>query len=288
MNYTKTIDTDSYYEIGAGHTYCEDYADSGVINTGDNLYHYAIVCDGCSGSKGSDIGARVLAKKFPSCFKLALQAHKETGTKLDEILGYFLSISIKYASETLVVPMEAFDATLVATVYDQLNDTLHSFAWGDGKIYYKFKGEHGHLIDIGYMKNAPFYLSYKAIPHGEAKYESAFGTSYADVIQSLVKSDGIVMLQEANKYQQKSFYEKYIEASKTISFVSVFTDGIDTYHSKNDVNTLIPRHNLFNQLTQYKNRQGDFVERRMNKVKQFCQKEGWQHFDDIAVSTIML
>lgn len=279
------INTDSYYEIGAGHVYCQDYADSGtfVNEAKDNLYHFAIVCDGCSGSKDSDIGARWLAKNFPVIAKVAVDMK---GTIQDNIRTLLLQAMTKGIAE-MNVKNQAFDATLVALLYDQKLDTLHTFVWGDGKVFYKFKDrENGTLTDIGYVKNAPYYLSYLLNPNPEGLYSSMFGTMFADVTFNVVTPDALILTPERGLNFQKSYYECLKDASKILSFASVFTDGVDTYHVKDDVNKIMPRHNIFNQLTQYKNLHGKFVERRMQNVKKFCQKEGWQHFDDVSVSTI--
>lgn len=281
------INSDCYYEIGAGHTYCQDYADSGKFLVDGREYHYAVVCDGCSASKDSDFGARFLAKTFPLVAKLAISSGQEDISLRQDMENLFLH----KMSQGMNVSLDpsAFDATVVAILFDVTADTLYSFIWGDGKIYGKFKnGEHGYLTDVTYVKNAPYYLSYKSDAKRDVLYESHFGTLYADILSYVVKPDGLVRVQENDKFHQKYFFEKMTKVSSVLSFASVFTDGIDTYHKKDDVNIILPRHNIFNQLTQYKNFHGKFVERRMQKVRQFCQKEGWQHFDDISVATIVL
>lgn len=278
------INSDSYYEIGAGHTFCQDYAMSGKFVQNNNQYHYAIVCDGCSGSTDSDIGARWLAKNFAKAVQFAIAE----GTNLplhERIQAYFLA-NMNSAIKEMAVNMEAFDATVVAILYDEVDDALHSFVWGDGKVFYKYKTEHGYLTDIGYLSNAPYYLTYRNHADRDARYEATFGNLYADIAGYVVKDDALIHLPEAFRSKQKFHYEKYSKASETLAFASVFTDGIDTYHRKDDVDILLPKANLYNQLTQYKNIHGEFVKRRMQKVKQFCQKEGWQHFDDISVATI--
>ncbi len=278
------INSDSYYEIGAGHIFCEDYATSGQIIHNNSTYHYAVVSDGCSSSKDSDIGSRWLARNFPKAVKLALTHPKE---EFQSRVQEFLVSSLQQGMEQFSAPLNTFDATLVAIVYDRLNDELHSFAWGDGKIFYKYRNdETGYLTDIGYVSNAPYYLTYRQDIEREMRYEAYFGKLYADILGYVVKPDGVVFLPETAKSFQRFHYEKFPAVSSTLSFASVFTDGIDTFHMKGDVDIQMAKHNIYNQLTQYKNFHGEFVKRRMQKVKSFCQKEGWQHFDDIAVATI--
>ncbi len=291
------LNTDSYYEIGAGHMFCQDYADHGSFKIDGERFRYAVVCDGCSGScrpdenkrmsvNNTDIGARVLAKAFPIAFEEAYFRKKNEVTT--ETLADFVAESlIRVISNGLLgLPLEAFDTTLVAVVYDEAKDVLYSFAWGDGKIFCKYKAEHGFMTDITFSSGAPYYLSYKVNPQNDAVYENKFGDKYADVVPYIVKNDGIIEIRQNSKFKQKSFFEELTEASKIVAHACVFTDGIDTFRNKDDANKVMPKHNVFEQLTQYKGTHGEFVKRRMNAVKKFCQKEGWQHFDDISVAAI--
>jgi hypothetical protein len=281
------INTDSYYEIGAGHTFCQDYADNGVVVIGERKFHYAVVCDGCSASKDSDFGARWLAKYFPRALRIVLEINGVDTRLTPGLLRATLLASIGNVTPHVPLPAEAFDATVVAIVYDEKADLLYSFAWGDGKIYYKLKtDDSGTLTDISFKSNAPYYLNYSASPERELLYEDRFGKDYADVTPHIVTPQNVIVIQERIKLRQKFFCEVVDNASSFISYASVFTDGVDTYHRKDDVNTVMARNNVFNQLTQYKNVHGEFVKRRMQMVKKFCQKEGWQHFDDISVATI--
>ncbi len=279
------INTDAYYEIGAGHTFCEDYADHGKFIIDGKPFRFAIVCDGCSSSKGSDVGARLLAKWFPKAFIDSYRLNFEAGGSNPES---FVAANLveKIKQNSLDIEPTAYDATVVALVYDEFEDTLHSFAWGDGKIFYKYKNENGFLTDIGFVSNAPYYLSYGVNPQRDSGYEKAFGSLYADIVPYNVKPDGLVAIQQDIMTRQKSFYEKLEQVSTVLSHATVFTDGVDTFHNKDDMDIKMPKHNIYTQLSQYKSVHGDFVQRRMNGAIKFCKKEGWQHFDDIAVATI--
>ena len=48
---------DAYFEIGATHLVCQDYA----LAFANNEYAYAIVSDGCTSSPNTDIGARLIS-----------------------------------------------------------------------------------------------------------------------------------------------------------------------------------------------------------------------------------
>ena len=282
------VNTDSYYEIGSGHTFCQDYVDNGVVEINGAKFYYSICCDGCSGSKDSDVGARLIAKSFPRALRYALTDAEGREQYLAEYIKVCLKNRIMNFIEQMECPLWVFDATIAAIVYDEEKDKLYSFGWGDGKFLYKHKDGTADLVSIDYTSNAPYYLTYELSGFRAASYEESFGTDFATISRHIVSGDTVLHNKILDQNKARFYYEVTSNASQTLVSASVFTDGIDTYHKKDDVDLTMPRSNLFNQLTQYKGTHGEFVKRRMMKVKQFCQKEGWQHFDDVGVGTISL
>lgn len=277
------IRTDSYYEIGAGHMFNQDYAGSGRIATENNLYHYAVISDGCSGSPDSDIGARWYVKMFPRVVR-QLALTNQLGAEF--VRSTFVSM-IEEAAKQLNVDIHAFDATLIATVYDQGYDRLHTYMFGDGKVVYKNKNGTSHVVTASYKSGAPYYFPYLTNFELDALYSQHFGNDYA-TIQQHILTDALktVEIREAEMTKQKFWYEEYADASKALNYVSVFSDGIETYHKEEDRDIQMPMSNLVNELTRYKPGPGVFVQRRMQKAKEFAKKEGWTRFDDISVATI--
>jgi len=278
------VNSDSYYEIGAGHVFCQDYADHGTFNILGKDYTYAIVSDGCSGSKDSDIGARLLAKSFPMCIRHLLMHKNDLSLANLEI-----EFSETWGLKQVYAGPLGMDATIVAMVYSHADDTLYSFAWGDGKIYYAFKSQNpqgDYLNDITFKSNAPFYLSYLQDKSRITEYEKAFGLDYANHQGYIITPTNCVALPESFKSGQKSFSEVYKNASQTLRFASVFSDGIDTYQKKDNPNMSMGRHVLFGEIAGYKNFNGEFVKRRMIAFKKQCAKDGWIHYDDVSAATI--
>ena len=66
---------DAFFSIGKTHMVCEDYARAG---TQQNGLPYALVCDGCSSSPDTDIGARLLGMAAATTF----QAHWISGREM--------------------------------------------------------------------------------------------------------------------------------------------------------------------------------------------------------------
>src|SRR6478609_9515831 len=108
--------SDSYFEIGAGHTTCEDYAFHGSFRVDTKPFYFAVVSDGCSASKDSDFGSRFLARNFPEAAKLAIESLGANYAVDEKVIvntvRHFLFEKMKLGMN---VPLDkpAFDATLV-------------------------------------------------------------------------------------------------------------------------------------------------------------------------------
>lgn len=282
--------TDSYYGIGAGHVFCQDYTTHGNLTIGGKEYFYAVVSDGCSGSVDSDIGARVLAKAFPSAIRYALAVGEDDKivSRIKERLYLAMDAALFNVKE------EAFHATLLATFYDVAADTLHTFGWGDGVIIYRSKpspdipSSTGYVTEISYASNAPFYLAYQKDPVAVQNYERQFGDKYAMVAPHILTSDKFIRIVQDTKLGEKSYYEVFKDASKVIAGIVLCSDGVTTFRKCENANQLMPASQVYNELINYKSLNGEFVKRRLTTFKKFCQKEGWQHFDDISVAAINL
>lgn len=267
------MNIDSYYEIGAGHIYCQDYA----YTAESKSFLTAIVCDGCSGSRDSDIGARFWAHRFLEIIEDAPSI--KTGFQEYVVKALTDHKNLKHS-------LESYDATLVAVVYDKFEDTAYSFIFGDGKLIYRGKESH-FLVEVIFKNNAPYYLTYHGSVERAAMYEQSFGHDFGEVWSSSISAFGQVNYPEASKKQVKFYTETYPNFSKSgWKSISVATDGIDTFHRRDDANVIMPKHEVINQLLAYKNTNGKFVERRMLAIKKYCEKNGWHHFDDIAIATI--
>lgn len=135
----------SGFVIGATHKVCQDYARSGV--TEDGLV-YAIVCDGCSQTEDSDVGARLLARAAEN--RLGYQ---------DDVKGAV------WDALTSVYPDACLDATLLVATHTPGASYIRVFAWGDGVIATRRRDGTGwHIWRIDYVKGAPAYQSYTLDP----------------------------------------------------------------------------------------------------------------------------
>eukprot|EP00825_Cyclidium_porcatum_P020907 TRINITY_DN23496_c0_g1_i2.p1 TRINITY_DN23496_c0_g1~~TRINITY_DN23496_c0_g1_i2.p1 ORF type:complete len:157 (-),score=7.03 TRINITY_DN23496_c0_g1_i2:404-874(-) len=155
------MNTNSTYQIGNEHIICQDYALSGIYD--DTAY--AIVCDGCSNSKDTDIGSRMLALAAREALLSGytnepLRYGNEIINKANQLFNFFPHIN----NQTL-------DATLLMAWVEE--NMLNVFLSGDGVLIHrsKYKVDFKH---ISYETNAPAYLSYNLDIKRKTEYNTVF------------------------------------------------------------------------------------------------------------------
>lgn len=271
------METDSYYEIGSSHIYCQDYARTGKIKIGNSDCSFIVVSDGCSSSKDSDLGARFWAQKFPEIAQ-HLAIHEDIDSPIEQI---FLD-NLKAISNS---PLdESFDATIVGALYDSQTDILYTAIVGDGKIIYH-NPEFILVESMNFASNAPYYPTYHLDPDRAKGYEASFGKEYGILSRKVYSESSDAEF--SNEYKLKGRISKFQNFSlSNYTGVSVTTDGLDTFYKKED-KSAISFDRILKEVTSFKMLQGKFVERRMLGFKKFCRQNGIEHYDDIAVASMM-
>jgi len=125
--------SDSAFYIGSTHKVCEDYAVSR-----DNII---VVSDGCSTSRNTDIGARIICE----CTKRWMEN--------DVILTMAQNIT-----NIMNVPRECLNVTRLMAF--EKNDKIVIETIGDGNIIIKTKDGIMHVLSMNYAKSAPYYMNY--------------------------------------------------------------------------------------------------------------------------------
>jgi len=285
------MNADSYYEIGHSHKVCEDYALSGVSAD----IAYAIVSDGCSASKESDVGARLLAHISRDAI-LYLQRRKllyDFNFLSDSFKTTFEEIIMKKCLEvkdTLRLTYDIFDATLlVALGVGEAWKVL--FAWGDGYFILRRPSDAIDVISMSYDSGAPYYLSYELSQDKKEAYSEQFGCAlFRKSIERIMikeKAHIIVSQEESNNPMRRSYYAALGEGA-TVQQIIVSSDGIGTYEDslKSEGHINYEVHEILPEIVAYKNPVGEFVTRRMNRLKKDLSDRGIIHQDDVSCSAI--
>lgn len=283
--------TSNYHCIGTSHIYCQDYSLSGNYNE----IAYAIVSDGCSTSHNLcgevDIGASLLAK-FASNFvkKIYHEIIEDSDDKkealsllsVDDFLGYLHeTVDIANFKETYFFKDGSFDATLVMAI--SYEDCCKIFVLGDGGFCVERKSNNlkfrnKEIYTLEYSSNAPFYPNYCFSGRTYA-YEKEYG-SYPLMLKKIKMSGSEAYEEETKRIDTVDHHDFYVENFQNIS---VFSDGVLTFGGKNN---FLQDYSIINQLTDFKNYNGDFVYRRVRAVRSKYKKEGIENLDDISLATI--
>lgn len=264
------MNTDSHYLIGYSHQICEDYALSG----NHNGFHYAIISDGCSSSDNVDIGARILAKSAEHVVRTFSRHTSFHRSSLYDVMGDMIISNAQRTARSLGLPDTSLDATLLIAVCSEQTDPVWPtliYAYGDGVISYYDFDDRLHSVNIEFKSGAPLYLSYRLDADRYKNYVEEFGL---DVTITHKWEDEV---EEYSPYLTDISFQPIVK-----SFVSVMSDGINTFHKGMD------RVEKVADFMDFKNHQGDFVKRRMNAIKRRCEKAGITYDDDISMATIFI
>lgn len=223
--------------VKSGHKVCQDYA---YITE-----RIALISDGCSTGKDTDIGARLLVHSY--------------------LLKQDINSAINHANDLrkqLKLDPSSLCATLGILQID--NNQIDVGLWGDGFCIVKLKNTHPCVIHIEYEK-APYYPIYQLYGHDD--YLTQFGEptwteTYNDidppcVVQTKYTSSGgsLALTLEQNQ----------------IDYVLLSTDGLASFNR-----------DIISEFLEFKTLNGKFLERRFQSL--FKRKwQNITHFDDIGM-----
>jgi Protein phosphatase 2C len=260
---------DSYLSIGRTHQICEDYSLTGKIPM-----PFLIVSDGCSSSKNTDIGSRLLtlaAKKqlYPAVTYGILPEDSDSfGKKL-------IDIAVNVVDQ-LGVNRGALDATLIL---GYLRDGIFNFiCYGDGAIILKTKTGNS-FIQFSYGQNAPYYLTV----HGDEKIRGQWMEAYPNNKLS-VRTYQFTDTKNTVE-QSESFYYNGFVSIQDVEMIMVTSDGIGSF-CKIDDGSLVPVENVVERMININARKGEYIKRCMKKMIEGFARDGVYPLDDVSVASI--
>lgn len=140
------LHTGGHYIMGATHTECQDFTLHGT----DPIPHI-IVCDGCSASLGSHLGARILAKT-------AQYLIQQDNIPSYHEFGEFVIQKSQHIANKMGLFAEVLDATLLVGFVQ--NQVMTVYIYGDGCILYETMVGNLGAINVEFADNTPYYLTY--------------------------------------------------------------------------------------------------------------------------------
>jgi len=266
---------DSYFTIAKQHIICEDYA----INGADPIPHL-IVCDGCSTSHNTDIGARILAT---SAKKSLLEYFEEAScSDLPSYgdFGYAVVNRARHVTNLLGLESTCLDATLLLAI--PYHGNIYVYVYGDG--YIATVNREGELtnMEFSYEKNMPYYLTYWIDKSRREMYltSNRDGKDVVTMTECRDRQENIRQMDCDSALMFTFTMDEYI-------LLALISDGLSSFISLED-NKKIPARDILEQLVAYKTTKGDFVKRRTRRMIKNYEKQGIYPTDDLSIATLLI
>lgn len=282
------METDVYFEMSPTHRICEDYA---LCGQKDDM-SYIILSDGCSSSMDSDVGARLLSHIAKG---VILYLHDRDIWGIEAYSSIFRELVLRKCIEvrqSLGISVDAFDATLLVAVTK--NGQCLNIGWGDGYFIQVRDSGIMYVTEIKYGSGAPYYISYEMLSSKKENYLANFGTdSIIKYHNYTVQPDGDLIstfVEEKTLICNHSFTHEF--DTEGYSFMVLSSDGIGSYRDdpkcgkslseqvSYDVLKILPS------VVGYKSTKGEFVTRRMQRLKSDMDKAMITHTDDVSCAAI--
>ena len=274
------------FEIGSSHIICQDYALSGQIELDGVVYHYGIVCDGCSSSKDTDVGSRYLAMATRKILNIELKNDPNIANiKADVIANKIIQEASKYNDSEILLKNCSYDSTLLFFIADDKNYRV--FFFGDGCAYIDDNGK--HLYSLEYAENAPPYLSYRLYNDRLFGYGGKYGQTNKNL--NVWNVDDINHPSLRTQSFTKIVDDPYLDLIgdvETLKQISLFTDGIFSFErvdqkGLNKVSFIDASIDYVN----YPVKKGEFTIRNFKFNAKNNLKNGIRHFDDLSCVSIV-
>ena len=295
------MQADHAFTIGRSHKVCEDYARSGSVKGISRPgMAYAFVSDGCSGSRDSDVGSRVMVSSAEQILLRRLGV--EDAHDVRHVVASAAAIQ-----RLMGMPEEMLDATLLGVYVDS---RINVFGMGDGTIAFRMHSGDLALFDIVSPSGFPLYPSYFlsrsrliAVQQKMRKDpEKGWRVDY-------VREDGDTIEREERCFWSNDldlFRQDYsrgdregvrdlttdgedpdcVDEDDFIETVAVFSDGVKSFVDQDRQS--VPWLDVVRELMSFKGHKGEFVKRRMQGFLRACARRGWHHDDDLAMGAIYI
>jgi len=281
------MNTDCVFYIGTTHDVCQDYA----LTNNNN----AVISDGCSSSKYSDVGARILSIT--------------TMNKLHNLNSFYnfeekeIILLARPSIKMLDIPQECLDATILAAKI--FNNGLQALCCGDGVIVIKTKEGKTIIVNCTYTDSYPFYMNYLynitggytnwKENHNKRHVVQLVYNSLGDMMYNLPVESQTERIQNdiglIRTFENKTIVE--ITNKEDIEYIAIISDGIHSFQETITTNTSkynqsIPYLTVLEELLSFKNFNKAFVKRRVKRFRKDCCKKNWHNYDDLSLAVIYI
>jgi hypothetical protein len=270
----RKMHADSTFVIGDAHKVCQDYA---VHYPHPGSYTYGLLSDGCSSSRMTDVGARLLVLSAES------QLHC-TSWRLDRSNLMTIIFRADRLCAELFIPEGALDATLLGFVVREMGSQLTMFGVGDGVLALKKPLDHDLIAihDIEADSGYPLYPSYLLNDKRLREVEKL--GSWKVQGHTLYPPEGWIR-------GGVDIYDGFGVTQSTgptagFQVAAVFSDGVKSFVDAN--RQPVSFKTVVEGLLDFKSFKGEFVKRRMQGFLKEAARLGWRHDDDLSMAAVYL
>jgi serine/threonine protein phosphatase PrpC len=263
------MNSDCAFTIGSTHKVCEDYA---IANDSADMSFVALA-DGCSSSKDSDIGARILVKTVEE-----LEVMKIDMT----FSGKAYIANAKAVSNMMKLDQTALDATLLMARVEDGRYVMGCY--GDGVTVVGYKNGKILIRSVSFLTSYPQYLSYELNPQRKNSFESV---NKGAKLETVSINGGRITSHSVTTPIPALFRDNVDD----ISFIAIMSDGIHSFYEQVQTETSMTNRpvdfvTVIKDLLDIKGRKGCFVHRLFNSFKKSCATKNWHHSDDLSLAVI--
>ncbi|MCH2188795.1 protein phosphatase 2C domain-containing protein [Candidatus Gracilibacteria bacterium] len=274
------MNTDGHFLIGKQHMSsglpCQDYSLSGNIS--DNIA-YAIVSDGCSSGQRTDVGARVVSLATEK----ALRSISFKGFT-PQVISHYQQAGIESSKDLFGLCVQDMLATCLYALVSPEGAMVH--IQGDGVVAYKMRNGDIQIYMYDWAENTPCYPAYAhdgyasfICHHGndmsqekatcKTLHINSKGETIFEATENISLGEGV------QGFSQNILPEKLVD----ISCIAVFSDGVEQVENTSCAQVVAS-------LLDFKNTQGVFATRRLNRCIKDWQKQNISPLDDISYAVI--
>ena len=260
------IQTDTFLKIGDQHKVCEDYIIEGFLPV-----PFIILADGCSSSRDTEMGARILchlAKQY--LYYRGCDLYNPDYRKMGSWIIHNAELTVRH----LGLRVECLDATLIVSY--ELDNTVYVHIYGDGAVVTKDDRGVIQIDHVEFTNNAPYYLSYlidefrDEIYHENKNRKSIHITHQNGHVTSYTKA-----------YDSKTVLKYHLDRYPTIFICS---DGISSFIKKDpSQRDILKPHEVLPDMMAFKNIKGEFLKRRLKRALKDLDSQGITHYDDLSI-----
>jgi hypothetical protein len=278
-----TGNSDSHFVIGKKHITqnapCQDHALSGRV--GEILF--AVVSDGCSSGRHTDIGARIITCATITAIKDCLLITDDLA-QLPQLIHQTLANHAIKTAICMGLENEDLLATCVYAVVTPKGGFIHVL--GDGHAVIKFTNGDIKLVNTDWEPNAPYYpadnrklgfIAHHKNSPMSLRVETVFGS-----VGAPATTEELISVESGMSGYVISLSEEELGG---VEVIAIMSDGVGRF--KKDGSFLKPL-DVITQFTAFKNWVGEFVKRRLSRGLLDFGREATLPDDDVAVAAIHL